>query len=275
MTPRYDGERVLRIEGLTSDPSTPLLRQRRRLTDVLARLDADQWAAPTRCDAWSVKDVVAHLVGINELWEHSVTGGRDGAPTRFFATFDPVVTPALLVDAVRGWTAGEMLARYVATTEALAAAFAGLDETAWSLTGETPLGHVGLDVVAAHALWDSWLHERDVLLPLGLVPAEDADEAVACLCYAAAVSPALLAMGGSTRSGRLAVTASDPAVQLVVDVGSSVVVRLGVAPPDAIVISGRAVDLTEALSLRTPTAVELPAAEQWLLGGLTAAFDVR
>jgi uncharacterized protein (TIGR03083 family) len=102
LTPRYDGERVLRIEGLTSDPSTPLLRQRRRLADVLARLDAEQWAAPTRCDAWSVKDVVAHLVGINELWEHSVIGGRDGVPTRLFATFDPVVTPAQLVDAVRG-----------------------------------------------------------------------------------------------------------------------------------------------------------------------------
>lgn len=61
----------------------------------------------------------------------------------------------------------------------------------------------------------------------------------------------------------------------VVDFGSSVVVRLGAAPPDAVVIAGRAVDLTEALSLRRPTAVELPAHEQWLLGGLTAAFDVR
>lgn len=186
-----------------------------------------------------------------------------------------VVTPALLVDTVRGWTAGEVLARYVATTEALAAAVAGLDGTAWSRTGETPLGHVGLDIVAIHALWDSWLHERDMLLPLGLVPAENADEVVACLCYAAAISPALLAMGGSARSGRLAVAASYPAVQLVVDVDSSVVVRLGAASPDAVVVRGRVVDLIEALSLRTPAAVELPAGEQWLLSGLTAAFNVR
>jgi hypothetical protein len=28
----------------------------------------------------------------------------------------------------------------------------------------------------AHALWDSWLHERDILEPLGIRPAPEADE---------------------------------------------------------------------------------------------------
>jgi hypothetical protein len=61
---------------------------------------------------------------------------------------------------------------------------------------------------------------------------------------------------------------------------ADVLARLGAeqwvtpAPPDAVVIAGRAADLADALGLRTSMAVEVPAAEQWLLGGLAAAFDV-
>lgn len=36
--------------------------ERRRLADELAGLTADQWQTASKCDAWSVRDVVAHLV---------------------------------------------------------------------------------------------------------------------------------------------------------------------------------------------------------------------
>ncbi|WP_214406188.1 maleylpyruvate isomerase family mycothiol-dependent enzyme [Pseudonocardia lacus] len=165
LTPRYDGVPVLRIQGATGDPSIPLLRQRRRLAEVLAALDPDQWSIPTRCARWSVRDVVVHLVGINELWQASIAGARAGEPTRLFRSFDPVVTPALLVEAVPGWTPSHALARFVETTDALAAAVAGLDDEGWSLIGESPLGHVELRLVATHALWDGWIHEGTCSCP--------------------------------------------------------------------------------------------------------------
>jgi uncharacterized protein (TIGR03086 family) len=33
--------------------------------DLIDRIPADQWTAPTPCTQWSVRDLVSHLVGIN------------------------------------------------------------------------------------------------------------------------------------------------------------------------------------------------------------------
>ena len=151
----------------------------------------------------------------------------------------------------------------------------GLDEATWSLTGETPLGHVGLHVVAMHALWDSWIHERDVLIPLGLAPADEADEVVAALTYAAALSPALLAAGGSTRCGTIIVDATEPDVQIVVEAGPSVGVRPGRATPDSVMLTCRAVELAETLSFRRPRVIVMAAPDRLLLSGLAAAFGVN
>jgi uncharacterized protein (TIGR03083 family) len=274
LTPRYDGVPVLELEGPVGDPSMMLVRQQRRFAEVLATFGPDQWAAPTRCARWSVQDIVVHLVGVNELWRTSVTAGRASSATRLFEFFDPVTTPPRLVDAVEGWTRFEALARYVAEADAMAEAVSGLDGKGWSATGESPLGHVALRLVLLHALWDSWIHERDVLIPLGLAPVLEPDEVVACLAYAAALGPALLATNGSVRRGTLAVDGTEPEVQIVIDVGSSVLLRLDTAAAGAARLAGRAVDLIEGLSFRTPLTAEVAATDRWLLNGLDAAFDV-
>jgi uncharacterized protein (TIGR03083 family) len=275
LTPRYGGLPALQTTVPAGDLSIPLLRQRRRLAEILASLEPEQWAAPTRCERWSVQDIVMHLVGVNELWQLSITGGRAGTPTRLFQSFDPVVTPPQLVDAVRGWTPAQALTRFVETTDAIAEAVAGLDDETWSLIGESPLGHVALHLVAAHALWDSWIHERDMILPLGLTPVEEADEVRPCLWYAASLGPALLATGGSTRHGTLIVEATDPHLQVVIDVGPHVVVDPDARRTNAACLAGRATDLVEALSFRTALRVQMPDDDQWLLTGLDAAFDVN
>jgi uncharacterized protein (TIGR03083 family) len=274
LTPRYHGPAVLRFDSLVGQPSTPLLRQRRRVADVLATLDPEQWAWPSRCAGWSAQDVVAHLVHTNQAWEASITAGLAGAPTRMFRSFDPVATPPRLVEAMRGWTPSAVLARFEETTESLASVVDGLDDAAWSLTGESPLGHVGLAVVALHGLWDSWVHERDVLLPLGMAPVEEPDEVAACLRYSVALGPAALATGGSTRRGTLAVDATDPDVQFVVEAGSSVLVRDGVAAPDAARLAGPAVTLIDGLTSRAPLTAQVTGTGHWMLSGLAAAFDI-
>jgi uncharacterized protein (TIGR03083 family) len=274
LTPRYDGVPVLQIHGLSGDPSIPLLRQQRRLADALATLEPQQWSSPTRCTRWSVQDVVMHLVGANELWQRSIAGGHAGSPTRLFQAFDPVVTPRQMVDAMHGWTPAEALARFVETTDAIADTVADFDEETWSMTGESPLGHVGLHLVAVHALWDSWIHERDMLLPLGLSPVEEADEVLACLWYVASLGPALLATVGSTRCGTLGVNATSPQVRVVIEVGPHVVVLPDTPRSDVACLVGRAADLVDALTFRTSLSVQVADDDQWLLTGLDAAFDV-
>src|SRR4051812_10900186 len=174
LTPRYDGSTVLRIELLLPPPSVPLIRQRRRLAETLEGLDEAQWASPSRCEAWSVQDVVTHLLSTNQFWAASIASGLAGTPTRFLATFDPVTTPAALVDGMRTLSPADVLAQYVETVDALAAAVGDVSDDAWSRPAEAPPGHIELRGVALHALWDAWIHERDICVPLGLVqPAED------------------------------------------------------------------------------------------------------
>lgn len=273
LTPRYGEPAILDVQPGFGDAATPLLRQRARLAARLAGLDADQWAAPSRCEGWSVQDVITHLVTTNQFWAFSLRSALDGRPTRLLASFDPVASPAEMVAAARSQTSGEVLAAFVDSNEALAGAVGTIGEDGWSTPGEAPPGHVALHAVALHALWDAWVHERDVVLPLGMTPVEEDDEVAGCLAYAAALGPAFAVTRGETRRGTLAVRATDPDVRLVVETGESVVVRTGEAPDAAPCLTGPAVELVEALSFRAPLPCPVPPADSWLLAGLAEVFD--
>lgn len=274
LSPRYDGPPILILDVELADPSVPLLRQRQRLADGLGALDAAQWAHPSRCAGWSAQDVILHLEATNRFWAASIAAGRKGEPTRYLTGFDPVASPAQMVEAARGTSPAEVLDRFVASNGALATAIDGLDDDGWAtITAEAPPGHISLHGVALHALWDSWVHERDVLLPLGLAVVEEADEIAGCLRYSAALGPAFLAAAGCDRTGAYVVEGSGPDVHLVVEVGATARVHDGDAPAAAPRLTGRSVDLLEGLSFRAPLQVDVPDADSWMFGGLAAVFD--
>ena len=225
LTPRYEGPAVLRFDPPPADPAVPLLRQRRRLVATVAGLDGAQWDAPSRCAGWTCRDVVRHLVGANPFWAFSIGAGRTGEPTRLLVGFDPVATPAGMVAGAPETTTDELVAALSDSTEALAAALDGIHGAGWARPAEAPPGHLAISEVTVHALWDAWIHERDICLPLGIDVPEEPDEVDLCLRYAAALGPALLASGGATRTGAFRVTSLSPPVDLVVEIGPSVVVR--------------------------------------------------
>jgi uncharacterized protein (TIGR03083 family) len=274
LTPCYDGPPVLVVDGPVDDPSVPLLRQRQRLSELLAGLDGAQWATESRCAGWSVQDVIAHLVGTNQFWAASMAAGLAGAPTRFLGSFDPVATPAEMVDGMRALTPEEVLARFVESNAALAAVVGDLDAAAWAVLAEAPPGHVPLHAVTLHALWDAWIHERDIALPLGLHAAEEPDEVAACLMYVAGVGPAFSVSSDRERRGLLAVEATDPDLRLLVEAGPTVHVRTTAAPARTPTLAGRAVELVEALSFRAPLQHDLPDDARWMVTGLGTVFDV-
>ena len=273
LTPRYDEPSFFRLDLPLGDPAVPLMRQRRRLASLLGALDDERWAAASRCEGWSVQDVIAHVVSVNQFWAFSIGAALGGEPTRFLTAFDPVTTTVELVDAVRSQSPAETLGHFVETNEAIGDAVAGLDDDGWSMLAEAPPGHVPLRAVVLHALWDAWVHERDVVLPLGLTPVEEPDEIAGCLIYVAALSPAFVVGGGSTRPGAIAVEATDLDVRFVVDVGDSVLVRAGEVPAGALHLTGTAVDLVEALSFRSPLPCRVADEHRWLLTGLAGVFD--
>lgn len=273
LNPRYGGDPVLIDHSPTGDPATPLVRQRDRLGEVLARLTDEQWAAPSRCEGWTMRDVVSHLITTNLFWSASVDAARRGEPTTLLASFDPVATPAALVDATRDQPAAAVLDRYVETATALRDLLGAIDD--WTVLGESPAGHVALSLVAAHALWDSWTHERDILLPLGLEQDLHDDEIAISLRYAAALNPALAATNGTSRPGALVLDATDPKVQVTITAGPTVVLTDGLPAADqpTLTLAAPAVDLVEGLTFRAPMPCAVDAEGAWLLAGLDAAFD--
>ena len=276
LTPRYGAQPVITLDGSPAAIAGPLIRQRRRLATALASFTDEQWSHPSRCAGWSNRDVIVHLDSTNTFWSMSIAAGVHGEPTRFLATFDPVASPAQLVAGSGDVSTGEVLARFVASTDALVGLCSSLDHAGWSAAAEAPPGHVSVSAVAHHALWDSWVHERDVLVPLGLAPEPEADEVAACLRYVAALGPALALNRGAAGSGVLAIDATGPDVVVVVDIGDQVVVRAGAAgaPTAELRLAGDAVELLEALSVRRPLTQLIPAESAWMLRGLSDTFDV-
>ena len=73
LAPRYEGSVILSIEGRPSAPREPFIRHGRRMQTMLAAFTDEQWASPSRCDGWTARDVVAHLITVNAFWQVSFT----------------------------------------------------------------------------------------------------------------------------------------------------------------------------------------------------------
>jgi uncharacterized protein (TIGR03083 family) len=237
----------------------------------VASFTDEQWAHASRCEGWPSRAVISHLDSTNTFWAYSIAAGLRGEPTRFLATFDPVASPAQLVAATDGDSTSDVLDRFMASSESLVDLLASLDDADWSVLAEAPPGHLSVSAVAHHALWDSWVHERDILLPMGVSPDEEADEIAASLRYVAALGPALAVNRGTVDRGVLAVDVTGPDVSIVVEIDEQVVVRSGRAETD-LRLTGDAVELLEALSVRRPLDQPIPSASSWLLSGLSEAF---
>lgn len=273
LSPRYDGPALFSIDGRADDQAVVVHRQRRRMEAMLAELSEEQWQAPSRCEGWTVQDVVAHLVTVNGFWEASVKGGLAGTPTRILAGFDPATHPPLLVEPMRALSGREILDQFVTSDDAFLGALAPLDDAGWSTVAESPPGHVSIRLLAAHALWDSWIHERDIALPLGLAATEEPDELASSLRYAAVVGPALTITQDRAFAGKLAVAATDPDVCFTLEVSDSVVVRDESPSSDAPCLRGSAVALIEALSVRAPLPADAPREWHELVTGLATVFE--
>jgi uncharacterized protein (TIGR03083 family) len=165
LAPRYDGPTILSVDGHPQDQFQPFTRQRRRMQAMLAKMTDQEWLSASRCLGWTARDVVAHLVGVNTFWYSSIGAGLAGMPTRVLAGFDPAATPPVMVDWMSSLTTREVFDQFVSTTEGLLGMVAELTDRGWSTLAETPAGHVPIRLLAQHALWDSWIHERDIALP--------------------------------------------------------------------------------------------------------------
>jgi uncharacterized protein (TIGR03083 family) len=157
-------------------------RHRRQFAEDVQSFDEDALATPSRCAGWSVADVLRHCIDadgwIQAIWT--------GAPLPF-DHFDPTRTPDEFVVAGRGVPDCEVRDRYGPSVDAMVAGVAERQPEQWGDPSFSPLGAVPWWLSAVHLFYDSWLHRRDVLLPLGRDPEPAADETLPMLAYSLAI----------------------------------------------------------------------------------------
>lgn len=272
LSPRYGSDPIITLDGDPTAIAGPAIQQRQRLVDTLAKFDDKQWAHPSRCAGWTNRDVIVHLDSTNFFWSMSIEAGLNGTPTEFLAAFDPVESPAQFVAGSQDIEAAKVFERFAASSEKLNDQLKGLSDSDWSATAEAPPGHVSVSATVHHALWDSWVHERDVMLPLGMTPVVDPDEVGTTIRYAVALSPSFALMLDGSKVGGFGLRATNPELSLDIEIDGGVHVREGVGDA-GFLLEGDAEELLEALSFREPLTQPIPSDDEWIFEGLRRIFD--
>ena len=180
------------VLDISLDPGValaPYAGHRYRFAEAVAALDRDALAARSRCSEWSVADVLRHINDVDS-WMDAIWNGAS-VP---FTSFDPNVTPHEFVKAGRAVPDGQVRDRFVAATPARASILSEGSAERWGDPSLSPLGAVPWWMSALHIFWDSWVHERDALLPIGIEPPVLEDEARPVTTYAVGIV-AILASG--------------------------------------------------------------------------------
>ena len=264
------GQLLLRTGGACDLDPGHLLEvfgtQRQRFVKVLRAFGPGDWAAPTRCAAWSAHDVVRHLCDCN-----ATAAGADGRALDLTAGFDPRITP-------RGWltsSAGEppaaTLGRFVTTSGELFALCRDRLARRQEFDVPLPFGPVDWTMLMLHAFWDSWLHERDVLLARGWQHPTDGDATVYATAYGVFIAAAVASMFGDQVREKL-MLGGDGGGVFDLDAHRTItltVTRVTTAGPPA-------AEVTDALAGRSPAATvlgDLPASSRAALSRMADFFN--
>jgi uncharacterized protein (TIGR03083 family) len=121
------------------------------------RLTAEQWTAPSLCPGWSARDVVVHVATIESAmvgWHPDDTNPFDamGAIARELSGLDDAV----------------LLARYDTVAAERSRELSQLTDQEFDRPSITPVGQGTYGRFLQIRVFDVWVHERDVRVPLGL-----------------------------------------------------------------------------------------------------------
>lgn len=251
--------------------------QRTRLLELVRSMTPADWTRATRCDTWDATGVIGHLVVVDGFWNLVLGNALAGSePTRMLRGFDPSSSTDDLVAATVDRPVAELVDQFATGTATLAETVGRFTDDTWSRRAESPMGHLPAHLLLAHALWDSWLHERDITVAAGTAGPVDPDElfdaSVWMLCFAG-LQGGLLddpAPVGPGPDAPIDVVLRfdeipDRAVRVRIDTG----VTLAPADPAAAVAAGSGVTFVEGVTGRAPLAPALAP----LPDGLAAQLD--
>jgi hypothetical protein len=145
--------------------SSVLATQQARLTRGWREFTVDQWDCATRNERWSVHETVRHVADGMEFGAAAADGDND---LEALDGFDPRSTPDTWLAGSSGESPAATMERFDVAAcrfrDALRTRLASDDDA----RATTVYGEAHWTMNVAHLLWDFWVHERDVLLPLGI-----------------------------------------------------------------------------------------------------------
>jgi uncharacterized protein (TIGR03083 family) len=242
--------------------------QRQRFITLLRDFGPGDWAARTRCTEWSAHDVVRHLCD-NNLKAAAV--GPDDRMLDLATGYDPRITPRQWLTASAGESPDTSLSRFVATTEERFALDRARLVEGVRFDVRLPYGPMDWTVRLLHGFWDSWLHERDVLLARGIGHPTSDDATVYATAYGLFIAAAVAAVFGDPVQEKLALGGDGGGV---FDLDNRDGVTLTVTR--AIAAGPPAAQVADALAGRSPAAAglgELPASSRAALSHMADFFN--
>ncbi len=159
--------------------------QQAELDGLINPVDEAAWAAASRCNGWTVSDVMLHLAQTNEMAIGSLTAAFDETLQRLTEGLRPSGDvddgAGLMVLKERGAPPSDVYARWRHGVDELMAAFRRSDaheRVQWVA------GTLSVHTLATTRLAETWIHTNDVACGLGVVlPAPDRLRHIARLAW--------------------------------------------------------------------------------------------
>lgn len=183
---------------------TALAEQLTETTSLLDNLSAADWQAQTRCDGWTVADVVLHLAQSDEMAIASLRGtlpsGADVDNSGWTGGSSVDESVALMVERERGATPSDLLTRWTSSANGLVALLGGMD---LSTRVQWVAGTLSARTLATTRLSETWIHSGDIASAVGVTPiATDRLELIARLAWR--TLPYAFGLAGKSMSGPVA-----------------------------------------------------------------------
>ena len=129
--------------------------------DMVRCLTPDQWRASSLCPGWTMRDVVLHVTSI----EAALLGWRPGAD-------HPFAGMGGIAEELAGFDDDALLARFDALAAARIAELTTMTDAEFDAPSVTPAGPGTYGRFMRIRVFDLWVHERDIRVPLDL-PGDD------------------------------------------------------------------------------------------------------
>jgi uncharacterized protein (TIGR03083 family) len=131
------------------------------IDDLAGSLTPEQWTTQSLCPDWTVQGVLVHATSIEQILIGWPPGGE--------APFKQIVPVHRELSAM---SPDELLARFRDVVRQRRAELAAMTEADFATPGPTPVGPANYGRFMDIRMFDNWVHQRDMRIPLG-IPGDD------------------------------------------------------------------------------------------------------